>query len=182
MLSGETALIFKWRSALQANLTILTLCLKIGVICLNNKVSVVQSSTKIGTILHIPYHERIVFEEEEENRREEKVKRERKRMNSVVILTLWSVFMAGAACQLTCGNYPCVPGVENLGRGFDCVYGMVKEVNVVELDVSGSKRTYTNPYHGTVYGIPPTVAMANTPEYEIDSATFRSSVSFATTK
>ena len=83
---------------------------------------------------------------------------------------------------VSCGAYECVPGVENLGRGYDLVKGELKLANVVDLETPLSTVTYTSPYKNKTYGIPPVVNVVNTPSYDVDSELFRSSVDFASHK
>jgi hypothetical protein len=90
-----------------------------------------------------------------------------------------STTQASSSRSLECGGLPCVPGVENLGRGFDVIRGEVLEANVVDLEVALSVVNWTNPFSSVVYGVPPAVQLLDNSGFSLESAVFRSSVEYA---
>ena len=103
-------------------------------------------------------------------------------MARVYLLLVAALFLSAASAALVCGPNDCVPGIENLGMGFDVVTGQMKKASVVDLKESAPAGTWTNPYKGTQYGIPGATRMSMAPAYDVDSVTFRSSVAYANSR
>jgi MAC/Perforin domain len=64
-------------------------------------------------------------------------------------------------CSPGCGSldppYPCLPGVDGLGYGFDIVQGEPTAIKIISLKVGSTPKIYTDQTAGTMYTIPENV-------------------------